>query len=140
MGGIVPPTSLLHGYTPSSAVKSSPLLSLFVAIVLRGGMGQRGGVADDQVFLQGLEYRVMQNMGGTVCRMRVGNVWPNSCVSTHSHTQKHNTPPSPSLPPLQGGPHTNKNLETFVIVDMWLLYFSKKINFMADLHRKYVYI
>ena len=25
----------------------------------------------------------------------------------------------------------------FVLIDAWLLFFSKKVNFMADLHRKY---
>ena len=47
---------------------------------------------------------------------------PNSC------TKKHNTPLSTSYPPWWGGPHINKHLETFLIVDVGLLFFSKKVN------------
>ena len=55
-----------------------------------------------------------------------------------SHTKTQHPPPplSASLPPWQGGPHTNKHLEMVVLVDSWLLFFSKKVNFMADLRRK----
>ena len=46
--------------------------------------------------------------------------------------------PSASRPPRQSYPHTNRHIEKFAIVDVWLLFFSKKVNFMADLCRKYV--
>ena len=46
-------------------------------------------------------------------------------------------PPSASSPPRRGGPYTNKHRETFVLVDAWLLFFNKKVNFIADLRRKY---
>ena len=53
-------------------------------------------------------------------------------------THKNTTPPSASHPLWRGGPHTNKHPETFVLVDVWLLFYSKKVNFIADLRRKCV--
>ena len=51
-----------------------------------------------------------------------------------------NTPPPPSAyrTPWQCGPHTNKHLVASVLVDVWLLFFSKKVNFMEDLRRENV--
>ena len=50
----------------------------------------------------------------------------------------HTTRPSAPRPPPRGGPHTNKHLVSFVIADVWLLFFSKEVNFMVYLFRKYV--
>ena len=94
-----------------------------------------GGIADDKVLLQELYYWGRQNRGGTVCRLYVGSVWPNSFPPrSFLHTK-----PCLHPLPLDGTVLTLTNLETFVLVDAWLLFYSKKVNFMSDLRRKYFF-
>ena len=119
-GGIVPCQSLLIGFSSSSTTKSSHLLVLFVAVVLRGVRGgwERRGVAEDRFFLWGLDYRGRQNRGGTGCRMWDGSVWPHSCAPTIL-AHKNTTPPlSTFYFPWRGGPHTKKLL-VVGLVDAW---------------------
>ena len=97
---------------------------------------------EDQVFLWGLDYRGRQNRGGTVCVLQ-DEGW--ECASkqlcpppifAHNNT----TPPFASRSPWWGGPRRNKHIMLLVLVDVWLFFLGKKVIFMAELHRKYVYI
>ena len=98
-----------------------------------------GGLRRIMFSYGGLDYRGKQNRGGTVCGLRVGSVWPNSCAPPPILTHKSTTPPHSAFrTPWRGVLCTNKHLETFVLVDVWWWFFSKKVNFMADLPRKYV--
>ena len=67
------------------------------------GWDMRRGVAEDQVFLQGLDYWCSLNKGGTVCGLQVESVWTNSCSPLHpfSHTKAQH-PPTCVPSPLEG--------------------------------------
>ena len=105
-----------------------------------GGTGRR--IAEDQVFLRGLYYWGRRNGGGTAHMLRSAG-WERVTAQLHppplSYTK---TPPPRPLPlPIVGAVLTQTNIHhlvSFMLVDAWLLFFSKKVNFSADLHRKYI--
>ena len=98
---LAPPPPPLKNMPPSLLISS-----LGVGGV--GGVGQ-GGIVEDKIFLRGLDYRGRQNGGSTVCGLRVGSVWPNSCSLPHYCTKKHNTP-RPRPVPLSGAVLTQTSI------------------------------
>ena len=86
------------------------------------------GVVAKNRFSSGVVLSGRENGGSTVCMLQVGSVWQTFVPPPFLYTKTQPRPTSAPRPSWQEIPHTNKHLDKFVLVDVWLLFFSKKVN------------
>ena len=102
---------------------------------LPGGLSEDGNISNGN----GGRSRSVPDKGRRGELYRCGSgVCDRTAAAQPIFAQKSTAPPSMYRPSWLGSPHTNKNRDNFVLLDAWLLFFSKKVNVLIDLRRKYV--